>query len=434
MLKNKFKVIALVMLLILSLTMPSVRADDEVTDTTSKVTPRAVTDSTSEATPNAVTANDSNQAPVEVSDEDGIMPISEGVEENDDKESESSAEHSDIKNSDQYLYGTDIVVDYPVDGNLFAFGDTVTINSQIGGNAFIIANKVIIGTGGYVYSSLFTCAKDVEVSGLIYDLYACAENVNIKGYVSRDIKVNSVNLNLTGMVGRNAFVSVKNVSFDTVDDNETVSSHGVIYGDFNYTSSEEISIPEGVVNGEAHFTQAVTQSESKSIQSYILALGTFVCTVAIIWLLLLWLTPKFQNKAGELLAKKTLPVIGYGLLTPIALFVVALLFILLNITSSIAFLTIFMFILFACVSSSVFVISVNDLICKKLKIEKNTTVFGMLIASSAVLWLLTLIPTLGSIISFVAWVLGLGIIMKSIIPARAKKADKVVEVKAEENK
>lgn len=419
MLKNKFKVIVLVMLLILALTMPFVRAENEV-DSEKTITPRTEAEGESLKAPNA-------------NAEDGIMPISI-EDENSAPTEEESNPLANIKNSDEFLTGTDIVVDYPVDGNLFAFGETVTINSQIGGDAFIFANKVIIGSEGYVYSSLFTCANEVEISGLIYDLYAFSQNVNLKGYVSRDIKVSASNFNISGMVGRNAFVSAKNISFGTTNEEGTTTSNGVIYGDFNYSSTEEISIPENSVSGETHFTKITTNSNNENIQSYILDLGTFVCAVAIIWLLLLWLAPKFQDKAGELLAKKTLPVIGYGILTPIATIAIFVIFILLNITSSIAFLALALLILALCVSSSIFVISANNLICKKLKIEKNTTVFGMIIVSSVVLWLLTLIPTLGSIISFVASVLGLGIIMKSIIPTKVK-AEKVTEVeKVEENK
>lgn len=153
-----------------------------------------------------------------------------------------------------------------------------------------------------MYSSLFTCANEVEISGLIYDLYAFSQNVNLKGYVSRDIKVSASNFNISGMVGRNAFVSAKNISFGTTNEEGTTTSNGVIYGDFNYSSTEEISIPENSVSGETHFTKITTNSNNENIQSYILDLGTFVCAVAIIWLLLLWLAPKFQDKAGELSA------------------------------------------------------------------------------------------------------------------------------------
>ena len=131
MLKNKFKVIALVMLLILALTMPFVRAENEV-DSEKTITPRTEAEGESLKAPNA-------------NAEDGIMPISI-EDENSAPTEEESNPLANIKNSDEFLTGTDIVVDYPVDGNLFAFGETVTINSQIGGDAFIFANKVIIGS------------------------------------------------------------------------------------------------------------------------------------------------------------------------------------------------------------------------------------------------------------------------------------------------
>lgn len=413
MLKNKFKLIVVLTLLILCLTTPFVRAEDETV-----IQPRS-----DEATD--VTSNDETAIPT--AEDDGIMPISITEE---DSQPVTENKNSSILNSDAYLSGTNVVVDYPVDGNLFVFAETVTIKSQIGGDAFIFANHVIIEEEGYIYSSLFTIADDIKISGLIYDLYAIANDTTIDGYVSRDIKVYTGTLNVNGLVGRNAFVCADSIVFpstSTDGNEENAIIKGKIYGDLNYSSNSEMSIPEGAVEGKTTFSQLVQPNKQKSIQSYILELGTFICTVAVIWLLLQWIAPKFQNKAGELLSKKTLSVVGFGILAPIVTVIAFVILLLLNISSAIAFLLFFTLILFICVSLSIFTISANNLICKKLKVEKPMVTFGILIITSAVLWLITLIPTAGSLISFVAKILGLGIIIKSIIPSKETNNDKKVE-------
>ena len=61
------------------------------------------------------------------------------------------------------------------------------------------------------------------------------------------------------------------------------------------------------------------------------------------------------------------------------------------------------------------------------KIEKNIGIFGMLIVSSAVLWLICLIPYVGIIVKLLASILGLGIITKSVLPSNVKKSAKEVK-------
>ena len=55
------------------------------------------------------------------------------------------------------------------------------------------------------------------------------------------------------------------------------------------------------------------------------------------------------------------------------------------------------------------------MICNKLKIEKTIGIFGILIVSSIVVWALGLIPYVGTLISIIAVVLGLGALVASIV-------------------
>lgn len=395
MLKNKLKTIALLTVLIFSLMIPIVRAENETT-------PESATGATeeSEATSNS----------------DETSAVISNVNDN-------------FKKGDVYLSGDDVTIDYIVDGNLFVFANSVTINSQIGGDAFICAGTVNIGEQGYIFSNLFAFAKNVNVSGVVYDLYTAAEEVTINGYIYRDIRVGSNTLNINGTIGRNAFVSAENINFAQSSDSEaSLASKAMINGDFNYTSSKEISIPEGSVSGTSNFTAAKeVESNSKSIQDYIMLLGKFIATVVIIWLICLWIAPKFLDMTHKLVSKKILPVLGFGILTPIVITVAFIILLIIGITSKIALLSLGVLFLLLAISSSIFVIAMNKLICNKLKIEKTIGFFGMLIVSSVVFWLLTLIPYLGTMISLIASIIGLGILVMNIIPIKENKKEETVK-------
>ena len=109
-------------------------------------------------------------------------------------------QEENYKKSDVYLVGDDITIDYIVDGNLFVMANKVTINSQIGGDAFILAKEVVVDSEGYIFNNLFACAQSIDIKGVVYDAYTCAENLSISGgYVYRDLKSVSKNININGI-------------------------------------------------------------------------------------------------------------------------------------------------------------------------------------------------------------------------------------------
>lgn len=399
MLKNKITKITLVLLLALSLLVPIARADDNEAE------------------------------PISDSSQEKAVETTQGNETT--SETTQSTDNS-MKKSDVYLTGDDVKVDYIVDGNLFILANTVTISSQIGGDAFICAKTINVEKEGYIYSNLFAAANEVNISGVVYDLYTTANTLNINGYVYRDIRTSSDTLNFSGVIGRNAYVYSKNIEISSNSDGQSsVTNKATIYGDLNYSSSSEASIPEGTVTGSVNYSPVTTSTKSKSISSYILALGRFIVTVLVIWLLYLWLAPKFLENTGALLSKKLLPVIGSGILTPIIFVIAFVLLLILGLTSNIAIIGTMLFAVLLMISNSTFVIAINNLVCKKFNISKNTTTFGVLIITSAVIWLLELIPVVGSILNFVIMIIGLGILVTAIIPEKEKsnKNSKKEEIK-----
>lgn len=355
------------------------------------------------------------------SSDDGIMPISEDAPEV--VNPNARTEENNYKKSDIYLAGKEITIDYIVDGNLFVFADTVTINSQIGGDAFIFAKNVIIDEQGYVFNNLFTVSETVEIKGVVYDIYALSKTINVsKGTIYRDIKASCETLNMNGVIGRNAFIGCANLNFNT--DGE---SNGIIYGDLNYTASSEFSIPENVVTGKTNYTP-LKESAEKSIQviilDYIWSIGTFIAFVLIIWLICLGIAPKFLNNTNNYVGKKTLNVLGYGLLTLFVVPIVCIVLILLRLTSAFSLFLLALYILALIISKCLFTITANNYLCSKLKINKNIGIFGMLIVSAIIIDVFTMLPYVGGYISFAITVLGLGILIISILPKRVSKKSK----------
>lgn len=328
---------------------------------------------------------------------------------------------SNLKKEDVYLTGDNVIIDYIVDGNLFIIANSVTINSQIGGDAFILAKSVEVGQEGYIFSNLFAVAENVTIKGVVYDLYSMCENLSISGYVYRDIKVSANSLDIFGTIGRNAFVNCSRINFvnrqnTSVEGEKAMSeSNGRIGGNLEYSASEELSIPQENVNGSINFNKISNASKEKSIETYIMSLATFVTTVALIWLIGLWIAPKFIKSCDNLLIKKPWSVIGLGLLTPIVFVIAFIILLLISITSSFAILLLPIFFTLLGISSSLTIVSINNLICNKLKIEKALIKFGILIITAIVTWAMCLIPFIGGFISLACVIIGTGLVTSNLV-------------------
>lgn len=398
MLKTKTKILVFLLILAISLTTSFVYADNETTL------------------------------------EDDIIPISDNLEsspvENNAENPISTNEPTEdtYKSHDVYLTGDNVTIDYIVDGNLFVIANTVTINSKIGGDAFIMANNINVSEQAYIFNNLFAIADSIDIKGVVYDVYALAQNFTISnGYIYRDAKLCCNTININGAIGRNAFVSCSNINFNT-DENDK----GIIYGDLTYSTPSELSFDKNIVNGNVTY-KAPKVSPEKSVReivaSYILDLGAFLAFVIIIWLVCLWVAPKFLNDTNKFVGKKTLNVLGTGLLTLIAVPIACIILLLLQLTAGISLLTVAIYILALIVAKSIFTIVANNYLCSKLNINKNTGIFGMLIVSGVIVWVISELPYVGGIVSFIISVLGLGVLVSAILPKKAKKASDTNEVK-----
>lgn len=391
MLKNKPKIIMILFLIILFLTTSFVLADNE----------------------------NSN-----------VMPIAENSEEN--TTSPTSQEDNNYKKSDVYLVGDNVTIDYIVDGNLFVCANTVTINSSIGGDAFVLANKIIIESEGTIYSNLFATAPSIEVKGVVYDIYAASKDFTLNGgFIYRDIKTICENFNVYGGIGRNAFVNCSNISFQDNNNNTT----GAISGDLNYTSNKEIEIPENSVKGQVYFSQSVTNNPN-TIQNYLISLGSFLAFVLILWVLCYGFACQFLGNINELTAHKKGSIIIAGLVGLVMIPAIILLLFLMQITSSIAFLLLILYFILLAIAKSIFIIALNHFISSKLNINKNAGIFGMLILISLIIWGIGFIPYIGSILSVIMIVLGLGFIFTHILTKNFpnSKTSKEKETKTNEKK
>lgn len=341
--------------------------------------------------------------------------------------------HTDVEdlmaswtNSDLYICEDTVNISNVVDGNAFVVAKEVTVSGEIGGDLFVVAEKLNI-QGGYIYSSIFAVAKEININGVVYDLYAVCDNFNLQsnGFIYRDMKLCCSNANLEGKVRRNAVISANNINL-----NDEVGT--IIYGNLDYSSNSEISIPEGSVVGDVEFKQNAdfTSNSKNTIGDVILSnvldlIGTLLLTFVVV-ILLLWLAPEFVKRLSNMGVGKSFVCLGIGAATPIVLIFVSILLLVISVGSSIFVSALFGFMLISSIAKAVASLYFGKLFTKLLKLEGNIKLVLITLACSLIIWLINLIPVLGGLLTALIYLFGLGSIVVNIICKKAKN-DEVKE-------
>lgn len=340
-----------------------------------------------------------------ISEDPGTTPISD----------EGDIEESyEFIASDLFEFNTDVTVDQIIDGNAFICGSNVTISSEIGGDVFVFADTLTFTDTAYVYGSIFTIANNFTMNGLAYDIYGSCGNFTLgsDAGIARDIKIIANNTYINGTVNRDAYISTNTITFPE-------GATDLIGGNLNYSSENEISIPEGIVTGNISFssTKATQQNIGDIIISYVNTLFSAVLYTLAITLLAMWLAPKFTNKAPLLLKKKAPLSLGIGLLSTLVLIAAPVFFIFLTygLGSSVSFAAIAIFILALTISKAIFSIAAAKLLATKLHWEKPYLFVLLSLIVTLVISLIGFIPYIGGIAGFVVTMLGFGILVLSLI-------------------
>lgn len=352
----------------------------------------------------------------------------EGQTEQTDEQNVTQNANQKTQNSDAFISGDAIKIDYLIDGNAFIAGNNVTISSgsQIGGDVFIMADTVTLEENAFIYNNAFILANNIIINGTVYDLYAFSSNITIgeNGIVYRDMRSYCENLTISGAVGRNAYASCNQMNFSqsSTQEGNTTTSNGIIYGNLHYTSENEQNIPEGSVEGEVKYT-AQSLINADTIQRYVVSLIMAISLAIVIWLLLMWLAPKFKENSKELLATKLIPSLGFGIISLFAIPIITLILLILQVTASAAMLILAIYIILLIIGANIFAITLSSFLASKFKSKNKVIEFIILIIVTVIIWAFRLIPYVGGVLGFICTVFGLGLLTKSVLPKKENKEE-----------
>lgn len=319
--------------------------------------------------------------------QEGIMPIAESSE---------KSETTTILNTNAAVYegNTNVLLNGYVNGNSFLMGQKVTISGYVKGDLFVMANSLVIESGAEVTGTVFALAKEMKISGKVNDVYALSQEFTLaeNGFVARDLNLSVSTATFQGKVGRDVNLSANTLSFDE-------GAKNLIGGNLNYSTPNEVTIPEDVVIGKVNFEKMTVEqpSTAKIISNYVTNFFIVVLYATLVIILATFVTPNFAKKATYSMTKKPFisALIGIGaiIFVPIASLILALTGIF--VYASCALIVVYLLVL--SITIAILGMAIGNYFANKLKNITKTKFILLSIASVAVLWLLQQVPLLEDI-------------------------------------
>lgn len=411
MIRKNFKIFLTTVLIVMTLLSFSVCFADNDTD--------VVTTEASEAVPISMPEDQNNTAVVTSEDDN-------------DSSTESTPE---IVNGDLYLIDTNVKMDKIVDGNVFIIGSNVEVTGQVNGNLFVLANTLKFEENSYVVSSIYACANSVYYNGACNDFYVTTNKLEMtfNSYVIRDLKASAANVIFQAAVGRDIDLSCSKAN---LGEGENIP---VVYGNFRYTSPSELSIPDGVMKGTGTvtYTPKSTEIKSISIKDILVNAITYIVTALIIFLIIKKFMPKFYNKIEKQKISfiELLKCFGFGFAMIIATFLIFIMLLCTQVGVKIAFVFILIFAIIWILAVPIFSIFISSLF-KTEGIGKRCLIISLV---NIGFYVLTIIPVVGGILSFMIFMISLGMMFNLALPKRELSPEEIENIQkakelAKENK
>lgn len=342
----------------------------------------------------------------EVNYDDDIMLINSNDETN-------PVAMDNMKNirDDVYLLDSDVTLKDNVDGNVYIMAKDVEITSEeISGNVFICAEEINI-RNTYINGSLFLAGEKINVTAFASDAYIVGNKVTLgeETRILRDLRVAADKLEINGVISRNVFASADDIK---------MNNNTIVEGDFNYSAKNEINISDNV-RGEVNFEELEENDKANSnkVIDYIKGILTSIASSALIILFIIFVLPKFNQNISE---AKLLEAFGLGIGFLVVVPIITILLFMTIIGVMPAFLLIAIYIAMLAIGYTISAISIAGKIYKKINKEGNSKLYIFLftIITLIALNLISSIPVIGGIVSFVLTMIGDGIIISNIIKAR----------------
>jgi len=309
-------------------------------------------------------------------------------------------------NGDLIAVAQNITVNGRVEGDIILAAQNITVNGEVGGNIRVAATSITLNNS--VARNVNTFGSNIILgtnSHVGWDVYAAGVSLESRGTIDGDLSGNVSRALISGKIGKN--VDLK-ISENNTGESLIIAPEAVINGDITYTAKTAAQISE-----KASTTGKIEQKLPQVKTTNWFALWAWAKIYAIfcalmVGLVLIFLGKNITPKIISRIENNPLRMILPGLIIMFVLPPIALILIFTFIGIPLALIISAWWLIATYVAKIFTAILVGQIILKSLSKKHNIQLIWSLILGVVICWLLFAIPFVGWIIGLIAIWLGLG--------------------------
>lgn len=338
-----------------------------------------------------------------------------------------------------YAAGGNITIDGTIEGDLICAGSVVQVNGTVQGDILCAAQNIVVK--GTVEGDVRTIAQGTTLDGKVNgsvtlvgqnaslaataqvgrDATLVAQYATADGKIGRDLSAMGSDFKVTGNVGRDLEVTGQFVS---------LGSNSVVNRNFTYTSQQDARLENGArVNGttDHRFPERDENQIGDMAAAYAGSVVFGFAGLLIVGLALLLLLPRLMAATSQALQHTPLSTLGYGVIGFIVPPFIAMVLAITFIGVPLAFVMILAWLALLIVAMAFTAQGLGELLLKKLHWQGALQHITGLLLGLLVLFLLALIPVIGTFIAFVAILWGIGAFWYVVLKGMRGSGDVAVE-------
>lgn len=315
--------------------------------------------------------------------------------------------------------GEKLTVDENLEGTAFLAGEKVNVNSKINGIGFIAANELNINEK---QEYIFGFGTKANIKNVIEkDLFLFASTVNLKSNVLRDAYIGGEEINIDGKIDRNLYIYGTEVNLN-----------GEINGDINLYATKVNISEEAKINGTIKYnediiinglneninTKTYETNTTITFKDYITNFISSYIHITVFAIVLIFISEKLLTKSlkqtKNIDGKKFSILCGKGFLILLGVPIILLMLLFTGLFVSVGIIGALVYGILVYIAEIFTAYFIADLIDKKY-LKKNINIYTLVIIGLFIIKVLSIVPLIGGIISFLSLLLGLGILGNMII-------------------
>ena len=329
---------------------------------------------------------------------------------------------------DLFRAGDNVRIRKNIDGTSFIAGNNVSVNGKINGIGFIAGNEVKINSD---QEYLFVAGNEIKLnSNIDKDVFIAGESIKINdSTLNRDAYIAGNEININGSVGRNLYATgTKIILNGKFDGNISLNAESIEIKDNTVINGTLKYNENAVVTGISEKFKTKTYKEQEivrtnPIKTLITSLISSYIHITLLAIVLVFICEivfkKSLSETKDLNTTNLLSLGGKGLLVLLGVPILALMLAFTGVFISVGVVGGIIYGIMIYISKMFTAYSLASILDKHY-FKKNMNSYLLMIVGLLIIYILSIIPVIGSLISFFSIIIGLGIISNMIIKLRTK--------------